>query len=110
MGIKTNSKYNSSLENPGPGAYEPKETNRPNPKSFKISSRSSSTIVKGNVNNPGPGEYNPAIVKHNLPKWTMGSKSQKNGLFGRLEKIHADNPAPGIYNVNKSFNDGPKVK
>lgn len=109
MGVKTLSKFNTTIDNPGPGAYEPSDLNKPNPKSFKISTRSSSHINKGSLLNPGPGHYKPNKIQNNIPKWTMGSKSISTSFIGRLEKMNKDNPAPGNYDVSKSINEGIKV-
>ena len=106
MGMKTSSKINIPSDNPGPGAYEINDFNKPNPKSFKISTKSSSNINRNNI--PGPGQYSPE-KKTNNPKWTMGSKSESTSLYGRLEKLHEGTPAPGNYDVCKTF-EGPKVK
>ncbi len=114
MGMKTNSKIFLPVDNPGPGAYNINDVTRPNTKSFKIRTNSSSTLSRSYYKNalsgsgPGPGQYSPE-KKINNPKWTMGSKSESTGLYGRLIKIHEGKPAPCDYNLNKTSN-APKVK
>ena len=39
----------------------------------------------------------------------MGSKSENTSLYGRLGKLHEGKPAPGNYDVCRTF-EGPNVK
>jgi len=107
---------NSSMDLPGPGAYDPRDyLVKPNTASVKIMNPSrsmTSNEIKDYI--PGPGQYSPeknyvSNVK-NIPKWTMGTRTMSSSLYGRLEKIHGNNPAPGNYDLNRSIGDGgPKV-
>lgn len=97
-----------------PGYYNPsiKIIKPNNSNGFKYHKGEKYLLLKNS--NPSPADYTPEknCVSNfkNIPKWSMGNKSLSTSLYGRLEKIHGNKPAPGDYNLNNSIIEGPKVK
>jgi len=107
MGSKQNGKkLNKSIDNPGPGAYQPDDTKtrRKGPKfGFGTEGKLKN---RGQNSYPDPASYD---IKDNIMRKTAASVGMGFGDKIDLSKSITETPGPGAYDFRSTVTDGKKI-